>query len=323
MSGDAVTEKPVLTVTAPIFNEAELVSELVRRVVESCRPLGIPFELLLINDGSTDGTLSQLFEISRDVPELRVATLFRNFGHMPAVAAGISLAKGKAVVVMDGDLQDPPELIPNFYAQWKGGSDVVYGLRSRRREFFLQRWATSVFYWCLRRMTRTDIPAQVGTFCLMDRRIVDVLLRMPERDRYFAGLRAWIGGKQSFVSYDRPARRMGRSRVGVRGLFHLARTGLISFSKVPLRYASLFSLGFGLILFLIGLTAVLIRLFTNLAVPGWATFTTLIGMMGFVQSVVLAILSEYIAVIFEEIKSRPLFLVREQCAGGKVIEESG
>lgn len=311
---------PVLSVVTPVYNEQEIVPELVGRIVASCRPLGLAFEVVVVNDGSRDGTLERLVGMSTDVPELRVIDLMRNFGHMPALSAGVALARGAAVIVMDGDLQDPPELIPRFLEEWRGGADVVYGLRTARREPLVKRTLIGLFYALLDRITETKIPKQVGTFGLMDRRVVDVLNRMPERSRYFAGLRAWIGGRQSFVEYARPDREAGGSRVGAQGLFRLARTALISFSKVPLRYASTLSLVAGLALFLIGVWAIGERLFTNKAIPGWATYTALIGFMGFVQSLVLAIISEYIAVIFDEVKARPMFLVRQEFAQGRPSE---
>jgi len=316
------TLTPRLTVVTPLFNEAEVVPELVRRITDSCRRLGQPFELIVVDDGSRDATLLELITLSRSIPELRVITLFRNFGHMSALSAGILLAKGDAVLVMDGDLQDPPELIPQFYAEWQGGADVVYGLRIARRESPLVRSATSLFYFLLGKLADTPIPKQAGTFCLMDRVVVDYLKDMPERSRFFAGLRAWIGGKQSFVKYERPSRLHGHSQVGMRGLFRLARMAVISFSKIPLRYASFLSLLCGLVLFLVGSVAIGIRLFTNLAIPGWATYTTLLGMTGFVQSLVLAVISEYIAVIFDEVKGRPLFLVRDEIVHGRSVRGS-
>ncbi len=311
---------PVLSVVAPVFNEEETVEELVDRVVDSCRPMGVDFEFLVVNDGSRDETEPRLVALSRRVPELRVVNLLRNFGHMPALSAGIALARGQAVVVMDGDLQDPPELIPKLMERWRAGCQTVYGLRTRRRENFLIRGMTSLFYRILAKITEAQIPQQAGTFCLMDRRIVDVFNRLPERNRYFSGLRAWIGGESVSLAYDRPERKHGRSRVGIGGLLQLALTALISFSKVPLRYASFASLSFGLLFFLLGLSAIGVRLFTHLAIPGWATYTTLLGMMGFVQSVVLAIISEYLAVIFDEIKARPLYWVRDEFVRGERIE---
>jgi len=307
----------LLSIVIPLYNEAEGVPELVRRVVQSCRSLEMPFEILTVDDGSRDETLPRLTALSRSVPELRVLSLFRNFGHMPALSAGLSLARGAAVVVMDGDLQDPPELIPEFLREWRAGADVVYGLRTRRKERVLVRKATALFYFLFEKLAESPIPKQAGTFCLMDRSVVDILNAMPERSRYFAGIRAWVGGRQAFVPYERPDRAHGKSQVGMRGLFRLARMALISFSKIPLRLASVFSLLCGLVLLITGSVAIGIRLFTNLAIPGWATYTTLLGMMGFVQSVVLAVISEYIAIIFDEIKARPLFLVREEFVGGR------
>lgn len=310
-------EPPVLSVVVPLFNEEQGVAELVRRLTESCRPLGVPYELVVVNDGSTDGTLPRLVEASRAVPELRVVDLFRNFGHMAALSAGLETARGRGIVVMDGDLQDPPEVIPAMVTEWKAGADVVYGQRTQRGESLPQRLLTRLFYSLLQRTAGVRIPKQAGTFCLLDRRAADLLRAMPERNRFFAGLRAWVGGKQAFVPYERPRRSHGKSRVGARGLIRLGLLALVSFSKVPLRYASLLSLVCGLVLFLVGSWAIVVRLFTRLAIPGWATSTALIGMMGFVQSIVLAVLSEYIAQIFDEIKRRPLYLVREEYAGGK------
>ncbi|MDO8532847.1 MAG: glycosyltransferase family 2 protein [Dehalococcoidia bacterium] len=315
------SSRPVLSVVAPVFNEGGGVAELVQRVVRSCRGLGVPFEMLVINDGSSDQTLQTLVSMSRDILELRVVDLFRNFGHMSTLSAGLALARGDAVVVMDGDLQDPPEILPQFFAEWCSGADVVYGLRTRRGESWPKRVAIALFYWLLEKTAHPPIPKQVGTFCLMDRRVVDVLNSMRERHRYFAGLRAWVGGKQSFVPYERPDRHHGKSRVGLLGLVRLALTGLLSFSSAPLRYASLLAILCGLGLLLIGVTAILVRLFTNLAIPGWATFTALIGLTGFVQALVLAVISEYIAVVFDEIKARPLFLVRGEFAHGKRVPE--
>mgnify|MGYP001230986136 CR=1 FL=1 len=311
---------PTLSVVIPLYNEQEIVPELIGRTASACRGIGESFEIVVVNDGSRDHTLEALVRQSQEVPELRVVDLLRNFGHMPALSAGIAVARGQAVVVMDGDLQDPPELIPQFVREWRNGADVVYGLRTARREAWLKRTLIGGFYWLLDHTTETKIPKQVGTFGLMDRKIVDILNQMPERSRYFAGLRAWAGGKQTFVPYERPDREGGGSRVGAQGLFRLARTALISFSKVPLRYASALALVSGLTLFMVGAWAVFEKLFTDNAIPGWATYTTLIGFMGFVQSLVLSALSEYVAVIFDEVKQRPLFVIRTEYHQGLQVQ---
>lgn len=308
----------LLSVVAPVFNEQDGVDELVSRLEASCSKTAASYELILVNDGSRDGTLTRLIALSESIPQLRVVDLFRNYGHMSALSAGMALAQGDAVVVMDGDLQDPPELIPELVDCWKGGADVVYGLRTRRHEGVARRLATRFFYWLLR-VSRTSIPENVGTFGVMDRRVVDILNALPERSRFFAGLRWWVGGKQAFVAYERSARGHGRSRVGTFGLFSLAQTALTSFSKVPLRLASLFSLVCGMVLFLVGVTAIAIRVFTPLGIPGWATFTTLIGMMGFVESIVLAVIAEYVGIIFDEVKARPLYIVRGEFRSGTPV----
>ena len=309
-----------LSVVAPLFNEEEAVAELVRRIVEACRPLEVPYELVVVDDGSQDRTLERLVQQSRVHPELRVIRLSRNFGPMAAVQAGVAAARGAAVVTIDGDLQDPPELIPKLFAQWKEGADVVVAQRVAREEGWLQKTGTRLFYWLLDRMAEAPVPKQAGIFGLMDRRVADVVRRMPERQRFFAGLRAWAGGRQAVVLYNRQSRDYGESKMGTGRLFRLARMALVSFSKTPLRLASLASLVFSLLLLSIGLTALMIRLFTNLATPGWATFTTLLGMIGSVQSVLLAILSEYVAVLFDEVKGRPLYVVQEEFAQGRAVD---
>lgn len=316
MNNLPVQKSPLISVVVPLFNEEEIIDELVERIFAACQQLGNDFEVVFVNDGSRDKTLDKLIRQSEAHPEIRVVDLLRNFGHMPALSAGLVAAKGAAVVTMDGDLQDPPELIPQFVEKWREGAEVVYGFRSARNESAKQVFLTNIFYSLFNRVSETNTPKQVGTFGLMDRQVVNSINSMPERSRFFAGLRAWVGGKQDFVTYERPDRAHGNSRVGFRGLLRLSRTAFISFSKVPLRYASIFSLTVSFILFIIGVWAILTKLLTDAAIPGWATFTTLIGFMGFAQSLVLAILAEYVAVIFDEVKQRPLFLVRTEYMKG-------
>lgn len=308
----------LLSVVAPVFNEADGVQELVSRLEATCAKIGSKFELVIINDGSRDETLPRLVALSETTPELRVVDLFRNYGTMSALSAGIVLARGDAVVVIDGDLQDPPEVIPELIDKWREGSDVVYGLRTNRHGGRIRRLGQRLFYWLLK-ASRTSIPENVGTFGVMDRRVVDVLNAMPERSRFFAGLRWWVGGRQAYVVYARQERGHGRSQVSVLWLIALAQTALTSFSKVPLRLASIMSLALGLVLFTVGVAAILIRVFTPLGIPGWATYTTLIGLMGFVQSIVLAVIAEYVGIIFDEVKGRPLYVVRSEFRSGAVV----
>jgi glycosyltransferase involved in cell wall biosynthesis len=320
----ARTGDTLLTVVAPVFNEEDIVDELVERLQAASRQASTRFELVLVNDGSRDNTLARLLVLTRTVPELRVINLQRNFGHMAAITAGLARARGDAVVVLDGDLQDPPELIPEFVAKWKEGADVVYGLRTRRHEALNRRLQARLFYLILARFSSTPIPRSTGTYGLLDRQVLATLNLLPERSRFFAGLRAWVGGKQVSVEYDRPERPHGKSRVGYAGQWALALTAFTAFSKAPLRLASLFSVVMGLGLFAVGVSAILIKLLTGLQPPpGWATFATLLGIVGFAQSMVLAVLAEYVSVIFDEVKLRPLFLIREEFAHGEVVAEAG
>ncbi len=310
----------LLSVVVPVCNESDLVGELIQRLATACVRSGATnFELVVVNDGSRDDTLAQLITLSATVTQLRALDLRRNFGHMPALSAGLEASRGDAVVVLDGDLQDPPELIPELVDRWREGADVVVALRTGRDEGFGHRLVLGVFYGLLSRAADHPIPRSAGTYGLMDRRAVDIINALPERSRFFAGLRAWVGGPQAQVGYRRSARPRGRSRVGLLGQLGLAVRAFTSFSKTPLRIATLFSLCVGLGLFALGVAAFAIRLFTNRATPGWATFTTLIGVMGMAQSLVLAVLAEYVGVIFEEVKGRPSFVVRNEFVGGEVV----
>lgn len=312
----------LLSVVIPVYNEERIIPELLERCLASCRAAATSFEVIVVNDGSRDSTLARLVEQSYSHSELRIIDLFRNYGHMPALFAGLSATRGDAVVVMDGDLQDPPEVIPQFVDRWKQGADVVYGLRTKRHDGLLMNVGTRIFYRLLR-TANTTIPVQVGTFGLMDRAVVEVLNALPERSRFFAGLRAWVGGRQVPVAYERQTRGHGRSRVGLGGLVSLAATALTSFSKLPLRVTSAASLICAIAMLLVGITAIAIRAFTSLGIPGWATYTTLIGLMGFVQSLTLAIIAEYHGVIYDEIKRRPLFVVRSEFWQGKAVPRGG
>jgi glycosyltransferase involved in cell wall biosynthesis len=276
-------------------------------------------EVVVVNDGSRDATLDRLIGLTRQFPELYVIDLVRNFGQMAALSAGLERARGEAVVVIDGDLQDPPEVIPEMVKEWQAGAEVVYGLRHGSDDSRPKRVASRTFHWIVARMSSVDVPEEVGTFGLMDRRIVDIMRALPERTRDFARLRAWTGGRSASVSYRRAARTNGPSRFGVIGLTGLALLSFTSFSKIPLRLASILSLSLGLFLLLFGAAAVVIRLVSNNVVPGWAATSVLLGLMGSVLSLVLAVLAEYIGVIFDEVKARPLYFVRyEYHDGGPV-----
>jgi glycosyltransferase involved in cell wall biosynthesis len=306
-----------VSVVVPLLNEEEIVDELVNRIATACRSTGLGFEVIVVNDGSTDHTLERLVSLTQAIPELTVLDLVRNYGQMAALSAGIARATGDAVVVLDGDLQDPPELITAMVEAWQAGAEVVLGKRHGSDDSPAKKVASRIFHWLAAHLSSVNVPEEVGTYGLMDRRITDIVMSLPERSRDFARLRAWAGGRAAEVVYRRAARKNGPSRFGVIGLTGLAIVSFTSFSKTPLRLASLGSLGFGLSLLVVGGVAVVLRIFTHSVVPGWAATTVLIGLMGFVQSTLLAILAEYVAVIFDEVKARPLYFVREAYSSGR------
>jgi len=319
MSPDKSFKQSELSVVVPLFNEEAIISELIQKLNDACMTVTDNYELVIVNDGSKDRTLSLLIELSLNFPALTIVDLSRNFGHMHAVTAGLLNASGKAVVVMDGDLQDPPELIPELFAKWQNGAEVVLANRTIRGEGAIQKVFTKLFYWTIGRISSCTIPKQVGTFCLIDSRVAKAINEMPERVRFFAGLRAWTGYRNETVIYDRPCRKNGNSKVGFWGQAKLAKNGIVSFSNWPLLWLARFSLLTSLLLFFFGLTIVGIKLFSNLAIPGWASTMVLIGTVASMNSIVFAVFSEYLAVIFEEIKQRPHFLQSRIYRNGKAV----
>jgi polyisoprenyl-phosphate glycosyltransferase len=301
----------VISVVVPVHNEAETLRELHRRLGAALAGLGA-YELVLVDDGSTDRSWEQLRELARDDPRARLLRLSRNFGHQAALTAGLDAARGDAVIVMDADLQDPPELIPALVAKWQDGFDVVYGLRtSRRGETRFKLWTAALFYRALRRMTNVEIPADAGDFRLLSRRAVDALAQMPERARFLRGMTSWLGFPQVGVEYQRDVRYAGETNYSTRQMVSLALDGITSFSNAPIRIVT--SLGFVLVVFCAGVLAwtIYIRLFTDSAVAGWTSLLAVVLLLGGMQFVALGIIGQYVARIFEEAKQRPLYLVSE------------
>jgi len=300
---------PELSVVVPLFNEQENLAELHRRLSSTLGSMGIPYEILLVDDGSRDGTSRQMAELHRRDPRTATLHLSRNFGHQAAVSAGLDHARGRAVVVMDGDLQDPPELIPDLYRLWREGNDVVYAVRRSRRESRLKRLGYSAFYRLLRGMSDLDIPLDSGDFGLMDRRVVEALRALPERRRFVRGLRTFVGFRQVGLPYDRPARAEGESKYSIPALFGLAVDGLISFSGYPLRlvtYLGITTASFAALL----MVWVFLDAFHKQTAPrGWASTIVVVLFMGSIQLVSLGIIGEYIRLIFLEAKGRPAYVV--------------
>ena len=306
----------MISVVAPIHNEAETISELHRRLTSVLAELGA-YEIVLVDDGSADGSWERMLALAPGDRHLRLVRLSRNFGHQAALTAGLEAARGDAVVLIDSDLQDPPELIPSLVAKWREGFDVVYGLRTRREgETLFKRSTASLFYRVLRGMTRIEIPADAGDFRLLSRRAVDALARMPERARFLRGMTSWLGFPQAGVQYERDARYAGHTKYPTRRMIRFALDAITSFSTTPIRVVT--GLGFVLVAFcvvVLGWT-VYIKVFTNTAVAGWTSLLIVVLLLGGMQLVSLGIIGQYVGRIFEEAKQRPLFVVGETVEGG-------
>lgn len=301
----------MLSIVIPIHNEAAGLRELLSRLAASCAELAEPVEFIAVNDGSTDGSLDELKRLRAADSRLQIISLTRNFGQQVAFSAGLRHAGGEAVVLMDGDLQDPPEVIPEMVAAWRQGSDVVYAVRRHRQEPLLKRQAYWLFYRLLARMAEPAMPVDAGDFSLLSRRAVTVLNSLPERNRFLRGLRSWTGLKQTAVAYDRPARQEGRSSYTLWKLIRLALDGMVGFSHAPLRLASLAGfLSAGLAVLGI-LVFAYFRIFTTTFIPGYTSMIIAILFIGGIQLFAIGILGEYVARIYDEVKQRPLYVIDE------------
>ena len=302
-----------LSIVVPCYNEDAVLRELHRRLLAVLEQIDCIFEIIYTDDGSHDGTVRLLRELQEDDARVRLVSLSRNFGHQIAVTAGLEHTRGEAVVIIDADLQDPPEVIPEMIERWRDGYQVVYGLRAGRAgETKFKRWSAKLFYRLLNKLSEIEIPLDVGDFRLLDRRVVDVLLAMPERDRFLRGMISWIGFKQGAVIYDRAPRGAGQSKYPLIKMLRFAMDSVISFSFAPLRLASW--IGFAAIgaSFAGIVYALVIRLYTTEWVRGWASIFTAILFLGGVQLITLGIVGEYVGRIYAEVKMRPLFVVRER-----------
>jgi polyisoprenyl-phosphate glycosyltransferase len=300
------------SIIIPIFNEQKTIPELHDRLVKAAASFDCPYEVIFIDDGSRDESFATLKSIHERDPRFKVVRLSRNFGHQVAISAGLDMASGDAVILMDGDLQDPPELFPELVARWKEGFDVVYTVKRSRQEHRLKRAAFTAFYRLLHALSAIKIPMDAGNFSLMDKKVVAVFREMPERNRYISGMRAWAGFRQTGVIFDREPRFAGEPQMSLRRLVELALDGIFSFSNVPLRLAVYVGLLVALASFAGGLYVIYAKLFTDKAILGWSSTILSVLFVGGMILLTLGVIGEYISRIYEEVKNRPLYVIRDK-----------
>jgi dolichol-phosphate mannosyltransferase len=300
----------LLSVTVPVYNEAEVLGEFYARLTKALE--GVPYELILSDNCSTDGTVDALRDLAKKDDRVRVVLLSRNFGHQASLTAALEEAKGDAIVTIDGDLQDPPELIPEMLDRWRAGAEVIAMVRTDRPgETKFKRWSARWFYRVLNRLTELDVPQNAGDFRLLDRRALDALLAMPERSRFLRAMSVWVGFRQEEMSYRRDPRFAGESKYPLRRLLSFSLDGIASFSDLPLRLATAFGfLVSGLAL--LGLPFVIAFRLAGFYLPGISTVLFAILLLGGIQLITIGIIGEYLARVYDEVKERPLFVVREK-----------
>ena len=304
--------KIVYSIIAPIYNEIDNLPELHRRVSEVMDTAGEPWELILVDDGSTDGSTDKIRELAKSDSHIRPVIFARNFGHQVAITAGWDYARGEAMVIIDADLQDPPEVILELAKKWKEGYEVVYAVRAEREgESWFKKFTASMFYRLIYSITDVKIPVDTGDFRLMDRKVVDVLKQMPERHRFPRGMSAWVGFKQVGVEYKRAARHAGVTKYPFSKMFKLALNAITSFSYFPLQVATFFGFMSAGISILAIPIVIYLRMEGSPQFTGQATTLIAVLFLGGVQLISLGILGEYIGRLYDEAKGRPLYIVRD------------
>lgn len=308
-----------LSVVIPVYNEEETLPELENRLTRVLEALGVTYEVIFVNDGSSDGSMQILRQLCSRDPRLKAINLSRNFGHQAALYAGIRRSSGRAVVLMDADLQDPPEVIPRLLERWKDGYEVVFAVRTKRKEGLLKRAAYGAYYRLLRSVSYVEIPLDSGDFSLMDRCVVDQLCRMPERNKFLRGLRSWVGFRQTSLVYERDARFAGEPKYTLKKLVKLAFDGIASYSYVPLRIAFVLGVLVSGFSFLLAAIYFLQRLLLDVYIPqGFTTLAILILFLGGIQLLSVGLIGEYIGRIYDEVKRRPEYIERESIGFGEI-----
>ena len=303
-------QRPVISVIVPIFNEEEVIPELYRRMAAVLGNIGHPWELVCVNDGSRDASLSMLLSLREQDARVKIINFSRNFGHQIAITAGMDYALGDAIAIIDADLQDPPELIGEMFDKWREGYEVVYAVRAHRQgESRFKLWTASAFYRLLRRITDVEIPVNTGDFRLIDRQVLLTMRRLREKHRFMRGLSSWVGFRQIGIEYQRAERFAGDTKYPLSKMLRLTLDAITSFSYLPLRLSTYF--GFFLALAsLVGIvTTIALRLSGNNAFFGQASTLVAVLFLGGIQLIFLGVIGEYLARIYDDVKARPLYVV--------------
>lgn len=304
--------RPCLSIVVPVYNEEAVIPELHRRLSAVGEGLGVSYEVLYVNDGSRDRSMAMLEKLAQTDPHVRVIGFARNFGHQVAITAGMDHAEGEAVVVIDADLQDPPELIGAMLEKWREGYDVVYAVRERREgDTLFKRATAAAFYRILKRITHVEIPLDTGDFRLMSRRAVEAMKLFSERNRFVRGLVSWIGFKQAGIPFVRAERFAGETKYPLKKMVRFAMDGIVTFSYLPLQLATYMGFLVSGLSFLGILWVVYLRIFTDETIVGWASLMAIALFLGGVQLITLGVIGEYIGRIYDEVKRRPLYLIQD------------
>jgi len=313
----------LVSVVVPIFDEVAVLPELRRRLVAVLEGARVRFEVIVVDDGSTDGSGELADEFHEEDARWKCVHLSRNFGHQAALTAGVDAARGRAVVIIDGDLQDPPEIIPEMVARWREGAEVVYGQREEREgETWFKLTTAALFYRILRGITNVEIPVDTGDFRLMGPRAVAAFRALPERNRFIRGLVSWIGFEQTAVRYKRQARAQGETKFPVRKMLRFALDGITSFSYLPLRLSTWTGFVVSLFAFLYIVVVIVLKA-VGISWPGYSSLMASILFLGGVQLLMIGIMGEYLGRIFDEVKRRPLYLVGERTDGNPAVVPPG
>ncbi|MDR0326258.1 MAG: glycosyltransferase family 2 protein [Oscillospiraceae bacterium] len=302
-----------VSVVVPLYNEEEVIHESYRRLKEVMDGTGEGYELIFVNDGSRDQTWAMACALAEADPRLRLIGFSRNFGHQTAITAGMDEAAGDAVVVIDADLQDPPEVIPRMIEKWREGYQVVYGLRTKRKgESFFKKATAKLFYRTLNALTDVTLPVDAGDFRLIDRAVCDTLKKLPERNRYVRGLVSWVGFQQTAVEYVRAERFAGVTKYPLRKMLRLAGDALTSFSYKPLKLSILIGSLVSIASFVYAIVIICQRLFTDILISGWATLACLTLFFNGIILIMMGIIGQYVGRIYDETKGRPLYIVAQR-----------